>query len=150
MSTTTPRRSPVSGKSGNDGDLAELMKAMRDVASARSSSNETQKEILKLLTKNDREVTEQAQLDRGAMMNGIEQTQRVIKNFELDLDKHKAKKQKLENVGANNDKIAKLDKEIKSTKNMIKISRAELIRQMEEMGSALKGVDDSSDEDDSD
>ena len=150
MSTTTPRRSPVSGKSGNDGDLAELMKAMRDVASARSSSNETQKEILKLLTKNDREVTEQAQLDRGAMMNGIEQTQRVIKNFELDLDKHKAKKQKLENVGANNDKIEKLDKEIKSTKNMIKISRAELIRQMEEMGSALKGVDDLSDEDDSD
>jgi hypothetical protein len=150
MSTTTPRGSPVSGKSGNDGDLAELMKAMRDVASARSSSNETQKEILKLLTKNDREVTEQAQLDRGAMMNGIEQTQRVIKNFELDLDKHKAKKQKLENVGANNDKIEKLDKEIKSTKNMIKISRAELIRQMEEMGSALKGVDDLSDEDDSD
>ena len=83
-------------------------------------------------------------------MNGIKQTQRVIKNFELDLDKHKAKKQKLANVGANNDKIQKLDKEIKSTKNMIKMSRAELIRQMEEMGSALKGVDDSSDEDDSD
>ena len=33
---------------------------------------------------------------------------------------------------------------------MIKISRAELKRQMEEMGSTLKGVDDSSDEEDSD
>ncbi len=74
----------------------------------------------------------------------------MIKNFELDLDKHKAKKQKLENVGSNNNKIEKLDKEIKSTKSMIKILRAELIRQMEEMGSALKGVDDLSDEDDSD
>ncbi len=44
----------------------------------------------------------------------------------------------------------KLDSEIKSTKYMIKISRAELRRQMEEMGSALKGVDDSSDEGHSD
>ncbi len=50
----------------------------------------------------------------------------------------------------NNDKIKKLDKLIKSTKNMIKILRVELTRQMEEMGSALKGVDDSSDEEDSD
>ena len=79
-------------------------------------------------------------------MNGIEQTQRVIKNFELDLEKQKGKKHKLENVGANNEKIQKLDSEIKSTKYMIKILRAELRRQMEEMGSALKGVDDSSDE----
>ncbi len=150
MSTTTPRRSPVSGKSGNNGDLSELMNAMRDVAATRNSSNETQKDILKLLTKNDCEVHKQAELDRGAMMNGIEQTQQVIKNFELDLDKYKAKKQKLENVGANNNKIEKLDKEIKSTKNMIKILRAELRRQMDEMGSMLKGVDDSSDEEDSD
>ncbi len=75
MSTKTPRWSLMSGKSGNDGDLAELMKAMQDVVSARNSSNETQKETLKLLTKNDREVPEQAQLDRGAMMNGIKQTQ---------------------------------------------------------------------------
>ncbi len=83
-------------------------------------------------------------------MNGIEQTQWVIKNFELDLEKHKGKKQKLENDGANDDKIQKLDNEIKSTNRMIKILRAELRRQMEEMGSALKGVDDSSDEEDSD
>ena len=83
-------------------------------------------------------------------MNGIKQTQRVIKNFELDLEKHKGKKQKLENDGANDDKIQKLDNEIKSTNKMIKISRAELRRQMEEMGSALKGVDDSSDEEHSD
>ena len=58
---------------------------MRDMAAARNSSNETQKEILMLRTKNDREVHERSELDhRGAMMNGIEQTQRVIKNFELD------------------------------------------------------------------
>ena len=110
MSTTTPRWSPVSGKSGDNGDLAGLMNAMQDVAATRNSSNETQKEILMLLTKNDREVHERAELDRGAMMNGIEQNQRVIKNFESDLEKHKAKKQKLENDGVNNDKIKKLDK----------------------------------------
>jgi hypothetical protein len=92
MSTLTPRQSPGFGKSGN-GDLAELMITMRDMAATRNSSNETQKEILMLLTKNDREVHERAELDhRGAMMNGIEQTQRVIKNFELDLEKHKGKK----------------------------------------------------------
>jgi hypothetical protein len=146
----TPRRSPGFGNRGN-GDLSELMITMRDMAAARNSSNKTQKEILMLLTKNDREVHKQAELDhRGAMMNGIEQTQQVIKNFELDLEKHKGKKQKLENVGANDDKIQKLDNEIKSTTNMIKILRAELRHQMEEMGSALKGVDDSSDEEDSD
>ncbi len=87
MSTTTPRRFSVSGKSGNNGDLAGLMNAMRDVAATRNSSNETQKKILMLLNKNDCEVHERAELDRGAMMNGIEQTQRVIKNFELDLEK---------------------------------------------------------------
>ena len=84
------------------------------------------------------------------MMNEIEQTQRVIKNFEVDLEKHKVKKKKLENVGANNDEIQKLDKEIKSIKNMIKIQRAELKGQMEEMGRAMKGLDDSSDEENSD
>jgi len=68
------------------------------------------KEILQLLTKNDREVNERAELNRGAVMNGIEQTQRVIKNFEVDLEQHKAKKKKLENVGANNDKIQTVDK----------------------------------------
>ena len=44
--------------------------------------------------------------------------------------------------------IQKLDKEIKSTKKMIKISRAGLKRQMEEMGRALKGEDVLSDEED--
>ena len=121
------------------------------MAATRSSSNETQKEILQLLTKNDHEVDERGvKLNKGATMNDIKQTQRVISNFEIDLEKHKAKKKKLENAGANNDQIQKLDKEIKSIKNMIKISRAELKGQMEEMGIAMKGVDDSSDEEDSD
>ena len=57
------------------------------MATARNSSNETQKEILQLLIKNDREVDERgAELNKGAMMNGIEQTQWVIKNFEIDLE----------------------------------------------------------------
>ena len=103
------------------------------MAATRNSSNETQKAILQLLTKNDHVVDERgAKLNKGATMNGIKQTQ------------YKAKKKKLENVGANNDKIQKLDKEIKSTKNMIKISRAELKHQMEEMERAMKGLDDSS------
>jgi predicted DNA-binding protein YlxM (UPF0122 family) len=121
---------------------------MQDMAATRSSSNETQKEILQLLTKNDHDVDERADLNKSATMNGIEQTQRVIMNFEVDLEKHKAKKKNFENVGENYSMIQKLDKEIKSTKNMIKISRAELKRQMEEMGRALKCVDDPSDEED--
>ena len=105
------------------------------MVATRNSSNETQKEILQLLTKNDREVDERGvKLNKGATMNDIKQTQQVISNFEIDLEKHRAKKKKLENVWANNDKIQKLDKDIKSTKNMIKILRADLKRQMEEMG----------------
>ncbi len=51
----------------------------------------------------------------------------------------------------NDGKIQKLDKAIKSTKNMIKISRAQLKRQMNEMESAMKSVGDSCSEgDDSD
>jgi hypothetical protein len=54
------------------------------MAATRNSSNETQKAILQLLTKNDHVVDERgAKLNKGATMNGIKQTQRVIKNFEL-------------------------------------------------------------------
>ncbi len=50
---------------------------------ARYSASETQKEILTLL-KRDQENSHRAELDGGTMMNGIEQTQRVINNFESD------------------------------------------------------------------
>ena len=69
---------------------------MQDMAAARSSSNEIQKEILQLITKNDHDVDERANLNKSATMNGIEQTQRVIMNFEVDLEKHKAKKKNFE------------------------------------------------------
>jgi hypothetical protein len=84
-------------------------------------------------------------------MNDIEQTQQVIHNFKADLATHKAKKQKLVNIGGNknDDRIQKLDKAIKSTKSMIKISRAQLKCQMDEMGKMMKGLDNSSDEEDS-
>ncbi len=85
-------------------------------------------------------------------MNDIEQTQRVICNFEADLATHTAKKQKLVNIGddKNDNRIQKLDKAIKSTKSMIKISRAQLKHQMDEMGSTMNGLDNSSNEEDSD
>ena len=44
-------------------------------------------------------VDERAEHNKGAMMNGIEQTQRVIKNFEVDLEKHEAKKRSLRMLG---------------------------------------------------
>ncbi len=78
-------------------------------------------------------------------MNGIEQTQQIINNFEADLATQKAKKQKLVSIEGdkNDDKIQKLDKAIKFTKNMIKISRVQLKRQMDEMESAMKSEGDS-------
>jgi hypothetical protein len=84
-------------------------------------------------------------------MNDIEQTQWVIHNFEADLATNKAKKQKLFNVGdgKNDNRIQKLDKAIKSTKSVIKISRAQLKHQMDEMGRTMKGLENSSDEEDS-
>jgi hypothetical protein len=77
-------------------------------------------------------------------MNDIEQTQRVIHNFEADLATHKGKKQKLVvNIGddKNDDRIQKLDNAIKSTKKMIKISRVQSKCQMDEMGKTMKGLD---------
>ncbi len=63
----------------------------------------------------------------------------------------KQKKQKLVNIGEdkNDDRIQKLDKAIKSTKSMIRISRAQLKHQMDEMGRMMKDLDNSSDEEDS-
>ncbi len=85
-------------------------------------------------------------------MKDIEQTQRVIHNFEADLATHKAKKQKLVNIGdnKNDNRIQKLDKAIKSMKSMIKTSRAQLKRQMDEMRRTMKDVDNSSNEEDRD
>ncbi len=62
-------------------------------------TSETQKEILELL-KRDRESSNGAAINGGGtMINSIEQTQRVINNFESDLTALKAKKQKLVNNG---------------------------------------------------
>jgi hypothetical protein len=124
---------------------------MRDMVAARNSANETQKEILMLLNKHDQESSNQAEFGRGTTMNDIEQTQWVIHNFEADLATHEAKKQKLVNIGdnENDDWIQKLDKTNKSTKSMIKISRVQLNCQMDEMGRRMKGLDNSSDEEDS-
>ncbi len=120
MTTPKSRRSP--GFEKNSNDVAELMSTMRDMAAARNAANETQKEILTLLNKHDQESSNEAEFGRGTTMNDIEQTQRVIHNFEADLATHKGKKQKLVvNIGddKNDDRIQKLDKAIKSTKSMI-------------------------------
>jgi hypothetical protein len=125
MTTPRPRQSPGFEKRSND--VIELMSTMRDMAAERNSANETQKEILTLLNKHDRESSNRAEFGRGTMMNDIEQTQWVIHNFEADLATHKVKKQKHVNMigyNKNNKRIQKMDKAIKSTKSMIKISRA--------------------------
>jgi len=69
------------------------------MVTARNAASEAQKEILDLL-KRDRESSDGADINGGGTtMNSIEQTQRVIYNFESDLTALKAKKQKLVHNG---------------------------------------------------
>jgi hypothetical protein len=148
MTTPKPRRSPGFGKSSND--LAEMMSTMRDMAMARNSASEMQKEILELL-KRDCEHSDEAEINsEGAMMmNSIEQTQWVINNFESDFTALKAKKQKLVSIGGdtNDKKVKKLDTAIKDTKHMVKVSRGQLKRQINAMGSMFISGDDSASSD---
>jgi hypothetical protein len=150
MTMPKPRRSPGFGKSSND--LAEMMSTMQDMVTARNAASETQKEILELL-KRDCEHSNGAEINREGtmMMNSIEQTQRVINNSESDLTALKAKKQKLVSIGGdtNDEKVKKLDTAIKDTKHMVKVSRGQLKRQIDAMGSMFKSGDDlaSSDKD---
>jgi hypothetical protein len=67
-------------------------------------------------------------------MNDIEQTQRVIQNFETDLENHKSKKQKILQSG---DDTSKIDEKIKTTRKMLIISRGQLTRQMDEIGKMM-------------
>ena len=74
-------------------------------------------------------------------MNDIEQTQRVIKNFEEDLNKHNVKKQKLMDRSIdvmNNLKVSKVENEIQEIKRMIKISKQQLKSKMGRMEQAMK------------
>ena len=118
------------------------------MVTARNAASETQKEILELL-KRDHESSNGADINGGGtMMNSIEQTQRVINNFESDLTALKAKKQKLVNNGGgtndeNAEKIEKLITSIKDTKHMLKVTRDQLKRQIDAMGSMFKSGDDS-------
>lgn len=125
VTTPKPRSawSPGSGKSSSD--LAEMLSTMRHMVTARNAASETQKEILELL-KRDHESSNGADINGGGtMMNSIEQTQRVINNFESDLTAFKAKKQKLVNNGGagtndeNAEKIEKLKTSIKDTKHIV-------------------------------
>ena len=148
-SMTTPKSrggSPGFGKSSSD--LAEMLSTMRHMVTARNAASEAQKEILELL-KRDRESSDGADINGGGtMMNSIKQTQRVINNFESDLTALKAKKQKLVNNGGgtndeNAEKIEKLKTSIKDTKHMLKVTRGQLKRQIDAMGSMFKSGDDS-------
>jgi hypothetical protein len=82
----TPRQ-----RSSIKNDMEKIRTDIRDLATARKESSENQREILALL-KGD--IDSSAQSNKGNM-NDIEQTQQVIKNFEEDLNKQNAKKQKL-------------------------------------------------------
>ncbi len=91
--------------------LEKIRTDMRDLATARKESSENQREILALL-KGD--IDTSARANEGNM-NDIEQTQRVIKNFEDDLKKQNAKKRKLTERSTdvrNNLKVSKVEKEI--------------------------------------
>ncbi len=90
-------------------------------------------------------------------MHDIEQTQRVIKNFEVDLNKQNAKKRKLMDRsidGMNDSKISKVENDIQEIKRMIKISKQQLKSKMVRMENAMKKSnkekDSSSCEEDSD
>jgi predicted nucleic acid-binding Zn-ribbon protein len=105
-------------------------------------------EILSLLKDGDDKI-------HSLSMNDIEQTQRVIQNFQDVLARQKEKKRKLD---SNTDaaKIDKLKKGIKDTKKNIKIANDKLAQQMKQLEKSMNGEEKeeessaSSDGDDSD
>jgi hypothetical protein len=128
----TPRQ-----RSSVENEMAKIRTDIRDLATARKESSENQREILALL-KGD--IDTSAGSNEGNM-NDIEQTQRVIKNFEEDLNKHNVKKQKLMDRSIdvmNNLKVSKVENEIQEIKRMIKISKQQLKSKMGRMEQAMK------------
>jgi hypothetical protein len=84
---TTPRPTSMSVET----KIEKIWSDIRDLATTQKESSENQREILALL-KGD--IDSSAGSNNGNM-HDIEQTQRVIKNFEGDLNKQNAKKRKL-------------------------------------------------------
>ncbi len=115
---TTPRQ-----RSSVKNEMEKIRPDIRDLATAREESSENQREILALL-KRDIDTSAGSNKDN---MNDIEQTQRVIKNFEEDLNKQNANKWKLmkHSIDVMNDsKISKVENKIREIKRMIKIANS--------------------------
>jgi hypothetical protein len=129
---TTPRQ-----RSSVENEMEKIRTDIKDLATARKESSENQREILSLL-KGD--IDTSAGSNEGNM-NDIEQTQRVIKNFEEDLNKQNGKKQKLmdRSIDVMNDsKVSKVENELQEIKRMIKISKQQLKSKMGRMEQAMK------------
>jgi hypothetical protein len=117
--------------------IEKIRSNIRDLATARKESSENQREILALL-KGD--IDSSAGSNDGNM-HDIEQTQRVIKNFEDDLNKQNAKKRTLMDRsidGMNDSKISKVENDIQEIKRIIKISKQQLKSKMVRMENAMK------------
>jgi hypothetical protein len=130
---TTPRPTSMSVKT----KIEKIWSNKQDLATARKESSENQREILALLK---RDIDSSAEYNDGNM-HDIEQTQRVIKNFEDDLNKHNANKSKLMDRiidGMNDSKISKVENDIQEIKRMIKISKQQLKSKMVRMENAMK------------
>ncbi len=78
----TPRQ-----RSSMENEMEKIRTNMRDLATAKKESSENQREILALLK---RDIDTSSGANEGNM-NNIEQTQRIIKNFEVDMKKQKCK-----------------------------------------------------------
>jgi hypothetical protein len=129
---TTPRQ-----RSSVENEMEKIRTNIRDLATAKKESSENQREILALL-KGD--IDTSAGSNEGNM-NDIEQTQRVIKNFEEDLNKQYGKKRKLMHRSIdvmNNSKVSKVESKIQEIKRMIKISKQQLKSKMGRMEQAMK------------
>lgn len=131
---------------GVDKNMEQMLNIVRDMSMARKAANGHMSEILTLLKDGDDVV-------HSCSINDIEQTQRVIRNFQEDLAQQKEKKRKLDsNTDAGKSKIDKLKKSMKDTKKNIKIANEKLAQQMKQLKKAMGGdgsEDESSDSSDS-
>jgi hypothetical protein len=133
-----------------DKNMEKMLNIVGDMSKARKAASDHMSEILSLL-KDGKDGDDAV---HSGSINDIEQTQRVIRNFQDDLAKQKEKKRKLDsNTESGKSKIEKLKKSMKETKKNIKIANEKLAQQMKQLQKAMGGegsAEESTDSSDSD
>ena len=133
-----------------DKNMEKMLNIVGDMSKARKAASDHMSEILSLL-KDGKDGDDAV---HSGSINDIEQTQRVVRNFQDDLAKQKEKKRKLDsNTESGKSKIEKLKKSMKDTKKNIKIANEKLAQQMKQLQKGMGGEGsaeaDSSDSDNS-